>query len=319
VDERHSEPVVDDAGAGRRHVGLKKLLAYRVGELAAAEREAVQEHLSLCARCSRLLLELREFDSAVAGGEAGPEALREATWESLVRRLPESKPVLRPLAGGARPKPDRPRRRSPLLVSAAAALLLAIAGLAGWALWTVRQERGRLAVLQERLGRREADLAALETALAGKDELAAQVAELTATVEALRRAAATARAGVAVAVSPRFVLRGEQPSETGVLRGGGEANTVPMPREGDRLMLTLGLPDSAAYAEYRHELLDRGGKVLWSGRRPGRSVLGDAGTSVAVTGLGPGLYRLRVEGVSPERTELLGEYVLEVVRAPSDG
>ena len=58
--------------------------------------------------------------------------------------------------------------------------------------------------------------------------------------------------------------------------------------------------------------VDPGGKVLWSDRRPGSALLGDAGTSVSVNGLGPGVYRLRIEGLSQDRTELLAEYVLEV-------
>jgi hypothetical protein len=52
--------------------------------------------------------------------------------------------------------------------------------------------------------------------------------------------------------------------------------------------------------------------VLWSGRRPGRSLLGDAGTSVSMNGLVPGVYRLRIEGLRPDRTELLAEYLLRV-------
>jgi hypothetical protein len=58
--------------------------------------------------------------------------------------------------------------------------------------------------------------------------------------------------------------------------------------------------------------VDQDGKVLWAGRRPGRSLLGDAGTALSVSGLGPGPYRLRIEGLGPDRTELLGEYLLDV-------
>jgi anti-sigma factor RsiW len=43
------------------HIGLKRLIAYCQGRLPAAQCEAVQEHLSLCPRCTGLLLELRGF------------------------------------------------------------------------------------------------------------------------------------------------------------------------------------------------------------------------------------------------------------------
>ena len=52
--------------------------------------------------------------------------------------------------------------------------------------------------------------------------------------------------------------------------------------------------------------------MLWAGRRPGKSLLGDAGTTLSVSSLAPGSYRLRIEGLNPDSTELLGEYLLEV-------
>lgn len=91
-------------------------------------------------------------------------------------------------------------------------------------------------------------------------------------------------------------------------------NSVRLPAEGGRIPLALSLAGHPVYGEYRFELVKEGGEVLWSGRRPGRSLLGDAGTTVSVNGLGPGTYRLRVEGLGAEKTELLGEYVLQVER-----
>jgi hypothetical protein len=71
------------------HAGLNRLIAYRLCTLPAAEREALQEHLSLCKQCAERLLELRDFEAASAGGgAAGPESLRQEAWESLARRLP---------------------------------------------------------------------------------------------------------------------------------------------------------------------------------------------------------------------------------------
>jgi Putative zinc-finger len=335
----------EDAGDSGRHVGLKRLIAYRQGTLPAAEREEVQEHLSLCPRCTGLLLELRDFEAAAARGDVGPEHLRQEAWDSLVRRLPGEIPV-RPIAGAARREAQQ-RRRFPRFAAAAAALLLAVLGLMLWAAITVLQEHQRLTRLERRQEERDAALAGLQSSLAAAerqldaargqlrelertapagrgqpaprvDELASEVAELTSAVAELRRTAQTlerrdqiARTsrGIEVSAAPLFALRGQAPKH---LRTGGEVNSVRIPPHEDRFTVTLGLAARPAYDEYRLELMDREGKLLWGGRRPGRSLLGDDGTEVSVSGLGPGLYRLRIEGVHPDRSELLAEYLLQV-------
>jgi hypothetical protein len=236
------------------------------------------------------------------------------------------------------PLPRR-RRASYFVYGAVAALLLAVAGLSLWAVVNVQQERQRIASLERRLEERELALANVQRSLAQagrqldaahgriqslqssrrEDELAARVAELTSKLEKLRRtsqaphdrlaAISTGSTEIGLTAAPRFVLRGEEPSES-FLRGGGAVNPV-QPQEG-RITVALDLADSSTYPEVRLELVDRKGKVLWSGRRPGTSVLGDAGTSVTLDGLASGRYHLRVEGLQPDRTRLLAEYLLDV-------
>jgi len=226
----------------------------------------------------------------------------------------------------------------------AAALLLAIIGLSIWSAVMVRQERLRLAGLEQQLEERESALAATQRSLAETErqlqaargriqilqkekpdtratELEARIAELTADLEELRRTPRPPRspgghdritAGprqIDLSVAPRFALRGQEPGD-GILRGGGAVNSV---RQADRVTLAVNLSDHPVHPEYRFELLDQDGKVLWAGRRPGKSLLGDAGTTLSVSGLALGNYRLRIEGLSPDRTELLGEYLLDVI------
>lgn len=315
------------------HVGTRRLIAYREGTLPEAEREKVQEHLSLCPRCTGLLRELRDFEAAAAGAvEPGPEPLRQEAWESLSRRLP------RPAPPAVRPVAALPARRRPVPVfvyAAAAALLLAAIGLSIWSAVTVRQERRRVAGLERRLEERETALAEAQRSLAEtrrrlrerekpesrptarEAELESRIAELTADLEKLRRTPRVPggpdriTAGprqIDLSAAPRFALRGQEPGD-GFLRGGGAVNPV---RQADRVALVVDLSDHSAYAEYRFELIDADGNVLWVGRRPGRTLLGDAGTTLSVTGLGPGRHRLRIEGLNPDSTELLGEYLLEV-------
>lgn len=334
------------------HASMKRLIAYREGTLPEAEREALQDHLSLCPRCTGLLRDLRDFETAAAGAvEPGPDSLRQEAWSSLVHRLPSEKrlpktsPPIRPVA-------TLPARRRPVpyfAYAAAAALLLAVIGFSIWSAVMVRQERRRLAGLEQRLEEREQALAAAQRSLAETErqlqaahgrihdlqkdrpdtrseprpdpretELEARIAELTRDLEKLRRTPRAPGGGpdritvgpqkIDLSTAPRFALRGQE-SGDGMLRGGGTVNSV---RQAERVTLAVDLSDHPVYTDYRFELMDQDGKVLWAGRKPGKSLLGDAGTTLSLTGLAPGSYRLRIEGLSPDRTELLGEYLLEV-------
>jgi hypothetical protein len=352
VDENSDDDLRSSPHVGP-HASMKRLIAYREGTLPEAEREALHEHLSLCSRCTGLLRDLREFESAAAGAvETGPEPLRQEAWESLVRRLPRVPHLPQQTPTAVRPVAALPARRRPVpyfFYAAAAALLLALIGFSIWSAVMVRQERQRLAGLEQRLEERESALTAAQRSLAATErqlqaardhiqdlqkdqpdalpdtdtretELEARIAELTADLEKLRRTPRPPRtpggndritAGprqIDLSVAPRFALRGQEPGD-GILRGGGAVNSV---QQADRVTLAVELSAHPVHPEYRFELMDQDGKVLWAGRRPGRSLLGDAGTTLSVSGLAPGNYRLRIEGLSPDRTELLGEYLLEV-------
>lgn len=313
-------------GVAGPHPGPKRLIAYREGRLSAAEREALQEHLSLCPHCTGQLRELTAFAAAAAGAvEAGPEALKREAWDALSRRLPRSAPKVRPIVR----VPAR-RPRVGYVQAIAAGLLLAALGLAAWSMLRARDEGRQAAEVALRLREREAALAEAERQLRsargrieslesrpGEAALEARIAELSAALEELRRQLrqagdrdriAAAGRQIDLAATPRFALRGQEP-EDGFLRGGGAANFVP---PAERILLAVATTDPPAFPEYRFELLGPKGEVLWSGHRPGSAVLGDAGTTVTLSGLGPGRYRLRVEGISAERTELVGDYLLDV-------
>jgi hypothetical protein len=325
------------------HVGMKRLIAYRQRTLPAAEREAVQDHLSLCRQCTGRLLELRDFEAASSRGDAaGPEPLQEEAWEALARRLPWQVSAVRPIAGAGRRQASQ---RAPRFVyGVAAALLLAVIGISVWAAVTARQERRRLALLEQRLDDREEALSAAQRSLAEAErqlaaarghiqdlekrpeqpagrvaELESRIAKLTSDLEELRRTTMTpktrdriaaASPPIAVSVAPFFALRSQESPD--FLRGGGAVNSVPM--QGGRIGVKLALADHPVYDEYRIELSDREGQVLWTGHRPGSSLLGDAGTTVSIQGLGSGLYTLRIEGLHPDSTDLLAAYLLDVTR-----
>jgi hypothetical protein len=322
----------EEPGNTGPHVGLKRLIAYHRGTLPTAEREALQEHLSLCARCTRRLRELRDFEAASSGEDSELESLRQEAWKSLVQQLPADPPAAHPIAGaGPRPAP-RSRRLPYLVYGAAAALLLAVLGYSAWTAITVQRERQRSARLEQRLAERDEALAvARRSIVAAEDRLAAARrhiqdlekgtqqrtgrgdAEAASEPEKLQRTAGASNQ-IAVSLAPRFGLRGQENAESGFLRGGGAVNPVRIPMRADSFTVAVSLADRPVYREYRLELMDRNGKVLWAGRRPGRALLGDVGTSVSVSGLGSGSFRLRIEGVQGNRSELLAEYRLAVER-----
>jgi hypothetical protein len=346
------ELAAEDSADVGPHVGLKRLTAYRQGTLPAGERDALQEHLSLCSRCTSLFRELREFETAsTETAPSGLQPLQEEAWAALVRHLPRlasKPPTIRPIAGGRRA--PKARRAPRFLYAAAASVALAVAGLSLWAVVTAQQEDRRVARLEQRLEAREESLDAIRRSLAeterqlgvargqiqrlenekteraavssadrGQDarrveELTARVGELSSALAELRRTAqpehrVAATRPIELSIAPRFALRGPRASE---LQSGGAINPVVFAPQIGRFTVAVNLADHPTYGEYRFELLARQGEVLWSGRRPGKALLGDAGTSVSVTGIGPGLYRLRIEGLQEERTDFLAEYLLEV-------
>lgn len=310
------ELAAEESGDAGPHCGIKRLIAYREGALPAVESEKVEEHLSLCPSCTGLLRELRDFEEAAARGETGPESLRQEVWDALARRLPAKTPPIRPVP---RP-PGEPWRRFSRFVPAtlAAALLLAVIGLTLWAAVTLVQERQELAKLEQRLKEREAAVTVLQRSLAEtRRQLEAarrQIQDLekdrAARPEpAAREPVVVASRAVEISIAPRYVLRGHETPGGAFLREGA-ASSVRAESPDHRVTMALDLAGHPPYDEYRFELIDREGKVLWSGRRPGASVLGDDGTSVSIRGLEPGLYRLRIAGLPAGSP--LAEYLLQI-------
>lgn len=177
--ERSHEAVLDEAPA------------YLMGELAGAERAAVEAHLAACAACRAEFERLREAMETLAAdipAVAPPPRLRQAVLAAVRREPPRAPaapgtPVARtPDAAGVpaapvhalsegRPAAPATRRPAaaliarwwPTVVAAAAAVALAVqAGQAGARLRTSREAYAALArrneVLTGRLARAEADL-----------------------------------------------------------------------------------------------------------------------------------------------------------------
>jgi hypothetical protein len=122
--------------SGENHPAPEELVAYRAGDLTAEEDDLIQEHLTQCHDCARLLLDLAEFEQLPPPPEElGPvDARAEASWQRLRSRLREDEEpeVEQPPVLQHRPRPRVPLWRRPALPWAlAAGLALCVVGL-GW-------------------------------------------------------------------------------------------------------------------------------------------------------------------------------------------
>jgi hypothetical protein len=93
---------------GESHPAPDELVAYRAGDLTAEEDDRIQEHLTHCRDCARLLLDLAEFEQMpLPPVEVGPvDARAEASWQRLQARLGEE---------------DQPKAKEPEMDAAAMA------------------------------------------------------------------------------------------------------------------------------------------------------------------------------------------------------
>lgn len=121
--------------SGENHPAPEELVAYRAGDLTAEEDDRIQEHLTQCHDCARLLLDLAEFEQLTTPPEEiGPvDARAEASWQRLRSRLREDEePAMEPPVLQHRQRARVPVWRRPALPWAlAAGLALCVAGL-GW-------------------------------------------------------------------------------------------------------------------------------------------------------------------------------------------
>jgi hypothetical protein len=94
-----------------RHLSMERLAAYRAGELAPEEAEAVQDHLAECRECVSALLDLARYGEMMESEKPLPPgagvptpAQTEASWQSLRARLP-SAPAVSPAVSPAAERP----------------------------------------------------------------------------------------------------------------------------------------------------------------------------------------------------------------------
>jgi hypothetical protein len=119
--------------SGEDHPAPEDLVAYRAGDLTAEEDDRIQEHLTQCRDCARLLLDLAEFEQLTPPpDELGPvDARAEASWQRLRSRLrDEEEDEVEPPVLQHRPRPRVPVWQRPAIPWAlAAGLAVCVLGL----------------------------------------------------------------------------------------------------------------------------------------------------------------------------------------------
>jgi len=98
----------------------------------------------------------------------------------------------------------------------------------------------------------------------------------------------------------------------GVARGAGEAAEIRLDPEKEAVLLSLELQTVDA-ASYRVTLRDAAGGVLWTGEDLEPNLYDTLTVVFPPSFLGPGSYRITVEGTSAAGTEPAGEMELRVV------
>jgi hypothetical protein len=139
---------IEAQGSAEEHPALEQLVAYHERRLDPTAHECLQDHLTICADCAELVLDLSNFRELRADG-AEPAASRvDAAWQELTKRIsdaprPETEasdaqilqfPSTASSSASSDPAPRSWRSRAPPLL--AAALAIAVVGLS-WQVTTL--------------------------------------------------------------------------------------------------------------------------------------------------------------------------------------
>jgi len=299
------------------HLSEVRMIAYYRGQLAEAEREAMQAHLVSCAECVALFRSLSDFlETARADEDVITAAETNQQWESFLQRVKISSPKTGDESRTSVVQGDFKHSRdkkfvldSRVLLAMAASLLISL-GAIGWLAWRFRHEQQSRRQSQEVAAQLESKQRELEQLLAQLTERNAnEIAR-----EREQRLAAEAERDklqdlVAAARPPREDIR-VYPLTLSSERGSGEELHLKLGSAAD-VRLLISKP--GAFRQYEVELLDQGGRVVrkFKGLRP-QGV--DRALSFRLNrgALSPGKYRLRLLGREGNSSTQLGEYGLSV-------
>lgn len=279
------------------HLREDELIAYAQGQLDGRREEPVRAHFAACAVCREALQDARDFCEPARPRETAVSEFEiRRAWKTFQPRVARE-PLAAPTPEGKRV--GLPSRR--VLLALAASVILAFGLTLIWAL-ALRQEKQQLARrLQneqqhaaerlQKLEQEKREWQAQASALQQKQEQLAQLnqPELNAPIYDL--------------LSRDFTRRSS---------GESEVNRITAPATANHVILILNGEGQAAFPDYRLEIVNSQGQIVWQGSGLQRDGNGNYVVTLSRTFLTAGRYRLKLYGQRAGRAQMLAEYVVVV-------
>ncbi len=286
------------------HLSEEEMIHYRQGHFEDQERVRVEVHLARCAECLETLSAASEFLQSLSPGEAmrGAQA-PDPDFEALWQRLDSPAPARPGFLGHPR-----------ALFALAASLFVALALTLIWAL-SLRQENQRLAERPSEPGVFAGQLSTLEQK---NRELQEQLVTLQQESRRLQEHVNASKqqyeSELAQLKQPEVnaPVRNIYPRDDQQRSGEpGEANRISVPH-GTRTFTVILADYERGYQDYRVEIVDRAGRLIWQGQGLRPSEAGDLTLMLNRTFLGQKRFTLKLYGQRDGRSRKVAEYIVIV-------
>jgi len=286
------------------HIGEEQMIAFYEGELTANQREAMQNHLAVCAECLSLFRSVSDFfDPARENEEPMTEAEVATEWHELWAKIKKENP------GNVIPfLPKIVKKPYSVMRLAVAASLLLSFGSTVYLAWQVQQEK------------REAEAARNDVAKT-RQELERQTARTEQTIRDLSQ-----KNEALLAEQTLLAQRIQPPTEVspipnniepenfsfGEVRAG-EGKSLEFAASVQAKLLIIEISNPNSFPNYIVEMQDESGKLA---QAPARlRPLGDENTLnmvISRAGLKEEKYRLVLYGVRGQEKKRLGEQTVTI-------
>lgn len=314
------------------HIGEEQMIAFYEGEIGAAQRETIAEHLSECAECTRLLRNVGNFLRPMSQNE---EPISEAKiaegWGQLWAQV--KKETTAPLILSEKEQPGKVipfpvKKNRPLIpvarLAIAASLLLSVSS-TGYLAWRVQQEkqsaeyaRREVAKVRDEQRQQAVQIESLSQILNQKNERSivagnkmGALPNLMGNEKAIASPAPLLQSMIAANLD---TLQNIQPEEFffGYERASG-GMSLEFATDVQAKLLVMTVNNPLSFQEYEIELLDESGQLAQSAKK--LKPIGDENTLnllIRRTGLKNGDYRLVRYGLNEQGKQKLDEQELTI-------
>jgi multidrug efflux pump subunit AcrA (membrane-fusion protein) len=252
-----------------------ELVAAASAESSQEAREAVADHLIACSDCAQEFRLLQALSASVE--EAGPALPATAREPARSRRWFEARPARAPLALAA----------SVLIAIALGAAVVALG-------WRTRQLAG--------------DLAGKDRALTEARQRLTEAGQQTADAQTQL---ARAREGLAALSKPQLNVPIVDLDPGDAFRGPERSRkTIDVPADGASVTLILNVVGDQSYPRYGLDIVDRTGRLVWSGDGLTRSPINTFTIAIPRAFISTGAYRLKLFGIAEKGRQLIEDYAV---------